>query len=306
MRSTTQLRTLLRTGRVTVLMEAHNGLSAKLVEEAGFDAIWASSLAIAAALGVRDSNEASWTQVVDVTEFMADATTLPILFDGDTGYGNFNNVRRLVRKLEARGVAGVCLEDKVFPKVNSFVSSLSHQLADVDEFCGKIRAAKDHQGDPDFVVVARTDAFIHGRSLEEVLERAAAYAASGADAVLVHSKRSDADELISFAGRWTIPIPIIAVPTTYAGVPIDTMASAGIEKFIFANHSIRAVVRALQGVLAELRRTYSIRAVEADIAPMEEVFRLQDVAELQAAERQYLPATDGTELLSGLLKTGAG
>src|SRR3979411_378883 len=76
------------------LMEAHDGLSAKLVEEAGFPAIWASGLAISAALGVRDNNEASWTQVLDILEFMADATTLPILVDGDTGYGNFNNVRR--------------------------------------------------------------------------------------------------------------------------------------------------------------------------------------------------------------------
>src|SRR5262249_22074473 len=92
---------------LSFLMEAHNGLSAKIVEEAGFAGIWASGLAISAALGLRDNNEASWTQVLDVLEFMADATTLPILVDGDTGYGNFNNVRRLVKKLCQRGIAGV-------------------------------------------------------------------------------------------------------------------------------------------------------------------------------------------------------
>ena len=139
-------------------MEAHNGLSARIVEEAGFKGIWASGLALSAQFGVRDSNEASWTQVVDMLEFMADATTIPILLDGDTGYGNFNNLRRLIRKLEQRGVGGVCIEDKIFPKSNSFIDSERQPLADIDEFCGKIRAGKDCQDDPDFCVVARVEA----------------------------------------------------------------------------------------------------------------------------------------------------
>ncbi|WP_187513519.1 isocitrate lyase/phosphoenolpyruvate mutase family protein, partial [Pantoea eucalypti] len=125
------------------LMEAHNGLSARIVREAGFKGIWASGLAISAQFGVRDNNEASWTQVVDVLEFMADASDLPILLDGDTGYGNFNNVRRLVKKLEQRGIAGVCLEDKQFPKTNSFIGGERQPLAEIDEFCGKIKAGKD-------------------------------------------------------------------------------------------------------------------------------------------------------------------
>ncbi|MFP3607234.1 isocitrate lyase/phosphoenolpyruvate mutase family protein, partial [Paraburkholderia sp. SIMBA_053] len=104
-------------------------------------------LAISAQYGVRDNNEASWTQVVDTLEFMADASDLPILLDGDTGYGNFNNVRRLVRKLEQRGIAGVCIEDKVFPKTNSFIKGEAQPLADIDEFCGKIKAGKDSQTD---------------------------------------------------------------------------------------------------------------------------------------------------------------
>lgn len=120
-------------------MEAHNGLSAKIVEEAGFKAIWASGLSISAQLGVRDSNEASWTQVLDVTEFMADATSLPILLDADTGYGNFNNARRMVRKLEARGVAGCCIEDKLFPKTNSLLDGRTQPLADMSEFALKIQ-----------------------------------------------------------------------------------------------------------------------------------------------------------------------
>src|SRR5437763_7477515 len=121
MKKTAQLRALIESDELEFVMEAHNGLAARIVEEAGFKGIWGSGLSVSAALGVRDNNEASWTQVLEVLEFMADASELPILLDGDTGYGNFNNVRRLVRKLEQRGIAGVCLEDKLFPKTNSFI-----------------------------------------------------------------------------------------------------------------------------------------------------------------------------------------
>ena len=118
-----QLRELLRSPQLEFIMEAHNGISARIVQEAGFKGIWASGLALSAQYGVRDNNEASWTQVVEMLEFMSDVTRIPILLDGDTGYGNFNNMRRLVRKLEQRRIAGVCIEDKLFPKTNSFINS---------------------------------------------------------------------------------------------------------------------------------------------------------------------------------------
>ncbi|MYH69723.1 MAG: phosphoenolpyruvate mutase, partial [Gammaproteobacteria bacterium] len=152
-----QLRDLLESPELEFLLEAHNGISAKLVQQAGFKGIWASGLALSAQFCVRDSNEASWTQVVDMLEFMSDATDIPILLDGDTVYGKFNNMRRLVRKLEQRGIAGVCIEDKEFPKTNSFIDSGKQALADISEFCGKIRAGKDSQHDPDFCIVARVE-----------------------------------------------------------------------------------------------------------------------------------------------------
>ena len=108
---------------IAFLMEAHDGLSARIAQEAGFEGIWASGLTISASFGVRDNNELSWTQVVDHVAFMTEAVDVPILLDGDTGYGNFNNMRRLVRKLEQVGVAGVVIEDKLFPKTNSFLRS---------------------------------------------------------------------------------------------------------------------------------------------------------------------------------------
>ena len=102
-KKTSRFRELLVSTQLEFLMEAHSGLSARIVQEAGFPGIWASGLSMSAMCGVRDANEASWTQVLEVVEFMADATDIPILLDADTGFGNFNNARRLTRKLEQRG-----------------------------------------------------------------------------------------------------------------------------------------------------------------------------------------------------------
>jgi phosphoenolpyruvate phosphomutase len=293
-RRTTRLRQLIERPELSFLMEAHNGLSAKIVEEAGFEGVWASGLSISASLGVRDANEASWTQVLDVVEFMADATRLPILLDGDTGYGNFNSVRRLVRKLEQRGVAGVCLEDKLFPKTNSFINGGAQPLADADEFCGKIRAGKDAQGCADFVLVARVEALIAGWGLDEALRRAELYHAAGADAILIHSARSDAGEILAFLAEWANRAPVVIVPTKYHGTPTDVFRRAGCSTVIWANHLMRSGLAAMAATAREIFARESISAVEKQVAPLAEVFRLQDQAELDRAEARYLPAREPT------------
>ena len=283
----TRFRSLLVSPELTFLMEAHDGLSAKIVEEAGFPAIWASGLTVSAALGVRDSNEASWTQVLEVLEFMADATSVPILLDGDTGYGNFNNVRRLVRKLCQRGVAAVCLEDKLFPKTNSFIGN--HQpLADVDEFCGKIKAGKDSATEPDFSIVARVEALIAGRGLDEALRRAEAYHAAGADGILIHSKRQTADEILAFAAEWAGRAPLVIVPTMYYATPADAYRQAGISVVIWANHNLRASISAMREVSRRIRDEESLVGVEGAIASVRDVFALAGNWELEEAERRYL------------------
>jgi len=270
-------------------MEAHNGLSARIVEEAGFAGIWASGLSIAAAFGVRDNNEASWTQVMEAVEFMADATRIPILLDGDTGFGNFNNARRLVQKLEQRGCAAVCIEDKLFPKTNSFIDGEKQALADLDEFAGKIKSMKDAQGDPDFCVVARLEAFIAGWGLDEMLRRAEAYHAAGADALLVHSKRKTPDQVLAFAKAWAGRCPIVIVPTMYYSTPVEVFEPAGINVVIWANHNCRAAITAMQQVSKTIFTERSLLNVEDKIAPVKEIFRLQNAGELVEAEDRYLP-----------------
>ncbi|CAB3800360.1 phosphoenolpyruvate mutase [Pararobbsia alpina] len=286
-----RLRDMLLSQELEFLMEAHNGLSARIVREAGFKGIWGSGLAISAQFGVRDNNEASWTQVVDMLEFMADASDLPILLDGDTGYGNFNNMRRLVRKLEQRGIAGVCIEDKQFPKTNSFIGGERQPLAEIDEFCGKIKAGKDSQDDSDFCVVARVEALIAGWGMEEALKRAEAYRRAGADAILIHSKLSRPDEILAFAHEWAGRGSLVIVPTKYYSTPTDVFRKAGISTVIWANHLIRGAASAMQSVAQEIHDSETLVHVEDRVASVDEIFRLQNADEYTEAERVYLSAS---------------
>lgn len=288
-KKTTQLREMLTSKDLEFIMEAHNGLSAKIVQEAGFKGIWGSGLSISAQLGVRDSNEASWTQVVDVVEFMSDATDIPILLDADTGYGNFNNARRLVRKLEDRGIAGACMEDKLFPKTNSLHDGRAQPLADIEEFCLKIKACKDTQTDPDFCIVARVEAFIAGWGLDEALKRAEAYRNAGADAILMHSKKSDPSDIEAFMKAWKNQGPVVIVPTKYYTTPTQAFRDMGVSMVIWANHNLRTAVSAMQQTTAQIYKDQSLVNVENKIATVKEVFRLQQDDELVQAEDKYLP-----------------
>ncbi len=284
-----RLRALLTSPELEFLMEAHDGLSAKIVEEAQFKGIWASGLAMSASLGVRDNNEASWTQVLEVLEFMSDATAIPILVDGDTGYGNFNNVRRVVRKMCQRGIAGICIEDKLFPKTNSFIGE-GQPLADIDEFCGKIKAGKDSQEDDNFCIVARVEALIAGWGMAEALTRAGAYHEAGADAILIHSKQRDAGEILAFLAEWGDRAPVVIVPTTYHETPTAAFREAGVSTVLWANHNLRAAITAMREVSRQIHRDQSLAGVEDRIVSVQDVFDLAGNPELAEAEDRYLPS----------------
>ena len=286
---TSQFRSLLNGPKLEFLLEAHNGISAKIAEESGFKGLWAGGLAIAAQYGVRDSNEASWTQVLEVLEFMADATSIPIMLDGDTGYGNFNNVRRLVQKLEQRGIAAVCIEDKLYPKTNSFIDGNKQELANIDEFCSRIKAGKDAQKDDEFSIITRVEAFIAGWGLDEAIKRAEAYRQAGSDGILIHSSKSEPSEIIAFKNEWGDRLPVIIVPTKYYSTPTEIFSQVGISIAIWANHMIRSSIESMQQTAASIIQKKSVVALEDKIASVSEIFRLQGVSELLEAEEMYLP-----------------
>lgn len=271
---------------LSFLMEAHDALSGAIAKRAGFKGLWASGLSIASSLGYRDANEASWSQLVDVVERIVDATELPVLVDGDGGFGNFNNARLVARKLRQRGAAGIMLEDTCFPKMNSFVGD-RHPLADIDEFSGRLRAVKDAVAD-ELVLVARTEALIAGYGMEEAIRRASAYATAGADAILIHSRKSTPEEILSFASAWQNRLPVVIVPTKYYRTPTSAYRDAGISTVIWANHSMRAAIAAMRRVCDRIVAEEGIAGIEPEIASLDEVFELLRYDELACAEAQYL------------------
>lgn len=268
-------------------LEAHHALSAMLVEEAGFELIWASGLTISSALGHRDCNEISWTNFCDQLEYMADHTTIPILADGDTGFGNFNNVRMLIKKLEKINIQGVALEDKIFPKTNSFIEA-NQFLASIKEFQGKIRSAKDTQKKSSFKVIARTEAFIAGLGLEAALERAYAYEEAGADGIIVHSKKSTIEEIELFCKSWKGKAPLVVIPTKYPHTPKEKYAELGITLVIFANHLLRASMKSMKETARKIFEEKSVGSIEKEIASLDDIFTLVDEDELRIAEKKYL------------------
>lgn len=279
------LRALLAEPEPTLVMGAHDGLSARIAAEAGFPALWASGLCMSTALGVRDSDEASWTDLLELVARVVEAADLPVLVDGDTGYGNFNTARRFVTRAERIGAAGVCLEDKVFPKMNSFVGD-GHVLAPVDEFCGKIAACRDALRDPEFVIVARTEALIAGAGLREAVHRAEAYRLAGADAIFIHSRKPTVEEIAEFARVWAGRLPLMIAPTTYHTTPLAEFAGLGLSGVIWANQSMRAAVTAMKRACHSLREEGPV-ALEPTIASLKEVFSLMRYQDLADDEKRY-------------------
>lgn len=284
-----QLRDALVDKQPLLVIGAHNGLTAKLGEDAGFDAIWASGFEISASHAMPDANILTMAENLSVARNMNDSVTIPVIADCDNGYGNAINVMRMVEEYEKAGIAAVCIEDNVFPKRCSFYDSVKRELESVEEFAGKIRAAKQTQKNPDFVVIARTEALIAGWGMEEALKRGRAFADAGADLVLIHSKAKIPDEIIEFAKQWDRQTPLVAVPTTYNTISAPELGEAGYKAVIFANHGLRAAIKNTQHTLAKLRESQRLSTIDEDIVPMKEVYRLMGVDDLQANEKEYLP-----------------
>jgi phosphoenolpyruvate phosphomutase len=162
-------------------------------------------------------------------------------------------------------------------------------LASIEEFAGKIRAMKDTQQDPDFVVVARVEAFIAGWGLEEALKRSEAYMKAGADAILMHSKKSDSSEIEAFCKEWKNRHPVIIVPTKYYQTPTPKFKDWGVSTVIWANHNLRASIQAMKNASATIQKDQSLINVEPNVVTVKEVFRLQGQPELDASEKVYLP-----------------
>jgi phosphoenolpyruvate phosphomutase len=270
-----QLRHCLQGPEITRVAGAGDALSAILVERNGFDAVWASGLAISAFHGVADCSILTMSEFLAAAALMNQAVSIPIVADCDTGFGDAHDVAAMVAHYETAGIAAVCIEDKNFPKRNSFLDD--QELIGIDEFCTKIATAKATQLTPDFFVIARLESLIAGLGVEDALERALAYCDAGADAILIHSKSRTPDEVYAFAAafRAEMPaVPLIAIPTTYYDATCEALAARGFNMVIYANQALRAATRAMDAALAMIREAGSVAPVERTIASLCDIFGL--------------------------------
>ena len=282
-----RLRRLIGAKKIVRILESHNGLTGLIIENTfvevngrkqEFDGMWASSLTDSTSKGKPD------IEAVDITTRLHDlndaleVTTKPVIFDGDTG-GKLEHFVFTVRTLERLGISAVIIEDKIGLKQNSLFGTDTKQTQDsIENFCAKIKAGKNAQITEDFMVIARIESLIAGKTIEDALERAFAYIAAGADSIMIHSKNKDGMDIKEFCQRFRekdTETPIVAVPTTYNQFTEDELASWGINVVIYANHMLRAaypaMVKCAQSILKHQR---SLEACNDYCMPIKEILTL--------------------------------
>jgi len=264
---------------------AFDAMSAKLVEISEFDAVWAGSFAISATHALPDASILTMTEFLHATENMADSCNIPVIADCDTGFGGPSNVSHLVKKYEKAGIAGICIEDKTFPKENSLLKNGNNILIGEKEFVAKIIAAREAKKDKDFLIIARTEALIAEQGLEEAKKRAKAYEKAGADAILIHSKKNTPEEVFEFADSWGGSVPLAVVPTTYPNVGLEELIDHKIKIVIYANQTLRASYTSMKSILQFIKND-ELKNNNDKISSMEDIFQLQRSYKIKEEEEE--------------------
>lgn len=257
MRLSTELRAYIARGDTVVAPGVYDGISARLVEQAGFPAAYASGGAIARSTGIPDLGLMSMAEIVDRLETIVDAIEIPVIADADTGYGNALNVQHMVRAFERAGVAGFHLEDQHFPKRCGHYDD--KKLVPLEEMAQKLRAARDATRDPDLMIIARTDA-LAVEGFEAAIERAEAYHQAGADVLFVEAPETEA-QIAEIAAR--LPHPKLI--NMFEGgktplMPEARLRELGYNIVIVPSDLQRAAVWAMRETLAAIRRDGSSAA----------------------------------------------
>lgn len=259
MKRTSQLKQLINRQQTIIAPGVFDGLSAKLVEQAGFSAIYASGGAIARSSGFPDLGLLSIDEVCNRLTQMVDVTHIPIIADADNGFGNVINVQRSVRLFERTGVAAIHLEDQIFPKRCGHLNN--KQLVTCDEMVQKIKVAKDTLNDPDFTLIARTDA-IAVEGFDAAIERAGRYVDAGADMIFVEAPQTE--QQIQHIAQ-AIKIPKL-INMFYGGktplVPVETLQEWGYALVIIPSDCQRAAIKAMQNTLQVIKQNGDSAAIE--------------------------------------------
>jgi len=280
------LKQLLNEKKISLFAGAHDVIGASIVEKCGFDAVWISGFEMSAMCGVPDANILSLKEILWIAQYICESINIPTLIDGDSGYGDFHNIINAVRAFEKIGVYGISIEDKAFPKKNSFLNT-EHCLLSIEEFSRNISAACSARINKDFMIVARTEELIAGGNVEKALIRCEKYVESGADAVIIHSKETSPDLVVDFANNWKLNTPIIIIPTTFPQLNIQEAENAGINGIIYANQGIRASVHAMEKVFSQIIQDGTAQKVEKDIASITDIFKIQKMEKYLYDEKQF-------------------
>ena len=278
------LREKLEKKSLVQVVGAYDALSAKLVETHDFDAVWAGSFAISATHALPDASIMTMTEFLAVASNMVESCKIPVIADCDTGFGGPSNISHMIKKYENSGIAGVSIEDKIFPKQNSLLENGRQELISEKEFVAKIIAAREAKQNKEFMIIARTEALIAGMGMNEAIKRAHAYEDAGADAILIHSKKDTPNEIFEFSDMWNGNIPLVVVPTSYPSVNLDELISHKIRMVIYANQSLRVAHAAMSRVLQEINKTKSLTDVKEKMSTMEQIFELQEMYNIKKEE----------------------
>ena len=264
---------------------AYDAMSAKLVELSGFDAVWAGSFAISAINNVPDASILTMTEFFTAASNMTNACEIPVIADCDTGYGDATNVRYMVKKYENAGIAGICIEDKTFPKQNSLLEKGKNKLLSEKDFVAKILAATEAKQNKVFTIIARIEALISGMGIEQALQRAYAYEKAGADLILIHSKKITPEEIFEFSDSWKGSTPLVVIPTTYYSVNVDELIEHKIKMVIYANQTLRAAHLALSKLLKQMKDANNMSQLQNQMSSMDDIFKLQEMHDVKSQEK---------------------
>ena len=279
------LRNKLKEQPILTVGGAFDAMSAKLVELSGFDAIWAGSFAISATHALPDASILTMTEFLGVASNMVEACNIPIIADCDTCFGGPGNVSHMVKKYENAGISAICIEDKTFPKKNSFLENESHDLLPEKDFVAKIIAARDAKQNNDFMIIARTEALIAGLGVKEAINRANAYETAGADALLIHSKQKNTDEIFEFTDSWQGNIPLVVVPTAFPNAKLKDLSEHKIRIVIYANQTLRSAHSSMSNILKKIKDE-KLHEVENEMSSMEDIFKLQKTYSIEEKEKE--------------------
>ena len=284
MRTTTKLRKLLEAGTTVVAPGVYDGLTARLVEKAGFPAAYVSGGAVARGSGIPDLGLVSLAETAARLEQIVDVTTIPVIADADNGYGNALNAQRTAHAFERAGIAAFHLEDQTFPKRCGHYADKS--VVPVGEMVGKLKAVRDALHDPDFVVIARTDA-IAVEGFDAAIERCHAYVAAGADVAFLDAPTSEAQiaEIVRRLPGWKLINMFQGGKTPL--LPVARLQELGFQIVIIPSDLQRAAIKAMQRTLQAIARDGSSARIIADLAPFEEREALVATAEFIARGKRY-------------------